>query len=303
MKRILRTALTMAAFAGLFTFTACDPEEELPTAPSITITTTPAINEAGVVELETGQVITISVSVNAPGGFNVVRLTSSPNIFPSDQSAYQSEYTRNDSGVTLGANNTTASVTFGGFSLSNAGTVTINVQAVDDAGQTTTESFDLDVRESLNESTVILLGAQNATAPSFLNLLTFDTYTIATSNNNQENVDLIYSWSSTASFNYNFAAPSNSAIANFLTNVATWTTRNSTQFYATTLTRAQFIETNTVAEIQALTTGTGVDRLGGLDQNVVVAFTARGKSGLIIVDEITKSEGASQIQISIKVEK
>lgn len=199
MKQFLKNGLMLAAAGALF-FTACDPAEDVtPQNPTMTITSNPA---DGVVEIN--QAISFTVNVNAPAGFNTVRLTgvSSEAANITIPSGYQSEYTRNDLGLT--AEDTEATAEFEGLSLPIGGEFTFTFLAVDEAGASVEEDVLVTVNEpSLNEFTAKLLGGpQNTTTGSFFNAVDGEVYSASQAFEaaNTAKNDLVFWYGSTSGY-------------------------------------------------------------------------------------------------------
>jgi hypothetical protein len=199
MKKFLRNGLMLAAAGTLF-FTACDPEEEVGNEnPSMTITTDPADGVIGI-----NQTVSFTVDVNAPAGFNTVRLTSASSAtidlnFPDN---YKTEYTRNDLGLT--AEDTEATAEFSGLILPVGGEFTFTFLAVDENGSSTEEEVIVTVNEpSLNEFTAQLLGGiQNDDAGSFFDAVEGQVYTVSQAFQTENTVknDLVFWYGGTSGY-------------------------------------------------------------------------------------------------------
>lgn len=313
MKKIIKNAWMLAAAAGTLFFTACDPEETTIDAPSITISTDPANGTVAV-----GEAFSFSVVVNAPAGFNTVRITGvsvagGTITLPGN---YQSEYTRNDLGLT--AQDTEATATFQTIEFEDAGEYTFELLAVDEAGQQTEADFTVTVTEAgINVYEDVLFGAQGNANPGFYNALDGQRYTYAqardASGTNSSTVDFAYYFGNN---NRNTIASIDSEALNDVY-VATnpnlsiennFGTRNSTRFRVTGLSPNEFdaISNNSAlfaAADSELNTSVSATQLS---VGSVVAFqldaSRGGYVGLIHVTDINDTNGNGTITIEVKVQ-
>ena len=312
MKKLIRNAWMLAAAAGSIFFTACDPEEEpMLNAPSITVTTDPADGTVAV-----GEAISFTVDVNAPAGFNTVRITGVSVVGGTIElpSSYQTEYTRNDLGLT--AEDTQASAEFQALAFPIAGEFTFELEAVDEEGQQTEADFTVTVTEAgINFYEQILFGAQGNSEPGFYNALQNQRYTFAQAR------DASGINSSPVDFAYYFGATNGNTIASIdsdglntvyesvgLSIENTFGTRNSTRFRVTGLSSNEFASISNNTALVAATESELNTNVAATELNVgsVVAFQLdadRGSYlGLIHVTQVNDTNGNGTITIEVKVQ-
>lgn len=151
--------------------------------------------------------------------------------------------------------------------------------------------------------TAKLMGAQLATAGSFMATSNGTVYTIANAKTNSNLIDFCYFFDPAAGGNAaTIAAPSSALAASFFSGatngIATWTTRNATKLGITTLTAADFNAINNWAAFSQTPTA---DLVGNLKVGDVFAFTtAAGKKGLAKVNAINTGN-TGDITIDVKV--
>lgn len=269
MKISLRKLWMLPAMAGMLFFTACNKdntETPQPTGPSLTVSTTPAADGNGVVNVTSGDTLKITASVTAPGGFNVVRVESGTSSF---------EQNRNDLGLSAGA--TSAEANFN-IQLNGEGTTKFLVTAVDDNSLTDTTSITVNIQKGTNSFSGVLLNPVSAdgSTQSFYSTSSGQIYSVNDVNATTDPV------SATLDFGYYYgntdmaslASPSAFPSAVYDLSAEGWGQYNATSFHSTSLTASQFNETSAVADIQAAYDG-GSDMgnvASQLSKDQVIAF-------------------------------
>jgi hypothetical protein len=313
--RRLKHYTALLALMGSFFMISCGDDDEVG---PIFGGDDPTINFSGedadsinqtvpVFEAEAGETFDVTVEVDAPDGFNVLRINKVV-----DGTATQiQEYTRTTAGQT------DFSTTFSYTVLAeDADAVTeIEFEAVDDDGDTTTESIQIQVREaSVNSYTTVLLAAPLAdgSSKSFFssdngNVYSDDDVT-GTTDPVSETIDFGYYYGATdmASLSSPNAYPATVA------SLSGWSTLNNTELRVTGLTSAQFDETNSAAAIQAAfdggTAGGDPEIVSNLSVGDVVAFQTDAdkpdgsRYGILVVRSITAGTSADgEIELDVKV--
>ncbi|MFY0686024.1 MAG: hypothetical protein JXQ90_02605 [Cyclobacteriaceae bacterium] len=276
MKKIFQKLLLLAVVGSVGFLYSCgeDPIEETFDPPSVTFA---GLDEGA--EVEFGTDVELTLTVSAPGGFNVVRL--------SDGTNQVAEFTRTDLGVDAGTTSaTTPAITLTELAV---GSYMLTAEAVDDDGQTGEATLTFSVTSPPAKiQTAVLLYAPTAdeTSQTFYSISENKTYSVndveATSDPVSANIDLGYFFVTEA----NIAAPS--AYSTAFTgayDISDWGTRNETYFVAVSATPTELV---TVADVQAVLDG--VDFSGGnlieegLETGTVLAFsTDGGQQGILHV--------------------
>lgn len=310
MKKLLRNAMMFSAMAGTLFFTACDGDEEiLPTEPSVSVSTDPALNADGDLELFAGDEFSVTVNATTPSGFNTMRLNIG---------STELEQTRTDLG--LDATATSASYTFTNLFFNTQGTATIDITVVDEAGVTATTSIDVIVSspEVLEYEAVLIGGFLNNNLGSFYDAIEDSVYTFGGVNGsaaNRAKIDFVYYYvTGETAVNAVLASPDNAEVGvtwNSQTTPGTWpftANSNSTRFkQAAQGTNFDFL--NTDADVRAAFGEAGAEdsRITNLAAGAVIAFRVddlRGtRYGVIEVQSIDGSQGSERaINISVKTQ-
>lgn len=186
MNKLLSSFWSLLLLAATVATTSCgtDTEEVTPAAPSITLS---AADETGTT-VNVGEAVTFTVSVNAPGGFNVIRVDKTVGTGSTVQFDEETK--------TPGQTVTSFTYNFAYTPTSDeAGqNIYFDFEVVDDAGLTSTHEFVVTVNEPaiLTYQTVLLGGQQNSTEGSFYNARDNQVYLMAAAKNNKDKVDLLY---------------------------------------------------------------------------------------------------------------
>lgn len=310
MKNLTRISFMSLLMGGLLFVTSCgkDDEPAVDLTPSLIVTTTPSANSDGVIELEVGAELTISVTASTPAGFNTVRISDGINT---------DEQTRNDLG--LDATATSASATFIITIDGDAGdTSAITVTVVDEAGETAIEGLTIELfftGTPITAENVVLLAAPTDDA----GVKSSDTF-YSTNLNTIYSMDDVLGTSDPVSADIDFGyyyGTTNKASLTSISNYgfeygqAAWGTQNTTLFRTTTLDAAGFDAITTEEElVTEFEVGSG-EADQGIDLAVgdVIAFktdtdkTNGGKFGLIKIVGITGTNGSDgKIDIEVLVE-
>ncbi len=171
----------------------------------------------------------------------------------------------------------------------------------DTQGQQVSESYTINVVDTVYEYSISLGGDQNAGTGSFYAAIseTGTVYFVADARDNQESVDLIYFYGATQMAT--LAAPSDTLVDDFSAyDLDSWTTRNATELHASTV-DFDAID-NSVAIQDAFDASLSQTRVNMLDVDSVVAFrTVAGVYGLIRVTEVNAGQ-AGDITFDVKVQ-
>jgi hypothetical protein len=290
MKKFLRNGLMLAA-AGTLLFTACDPEETVPENPTISVTTDPA---DGIVEVN--EAISFTANVTAPAGFNTVRLTgvTSEDANITIPSGYQTEYTRNDLGLT--AEDTEATAEFGGLSLPVGGEFTFTFLAVDEEGGSVEE----DVIITVNDKAATIYTAKLLYAPTVNqeSKTFFSTNLGQTVSKNEVDAsaapnssDIDFGYAAGSSGTLWLASPS--SYPSFTEyDLSIWNTLNTTTFVDVALSDEEYMALSTNSDLEnAFNNGaTPEDRKSGFASGDIFAFqldeAKNGKYGVVKVTAV-----------------
>ncbi|MGB3181520.1 MAG: hypothetical protein WBB45_09030 [Cyclobacteriaceae bacterium] len=311
MRRLTHYAAFLLMIGAIFMFSCGEDDgiEPIGGNPSITFSGEDAdsINASSpVFEAEAGETFDVTVLVDAPDGFNVLRV----NKIVDGSSTQLEEYTRTSQGQTDFS--TTFSYTV--MAEDADATTEIEFEAVDDDNDTTTETIEIIVSEPMvnNYSTVLLASplADGSSATFFSS----EDGNVYSSNDVTGTSDPI---SETIDFGYYYGATDMASLASpnayptSISSLSGWSTLNSTELRVTALTSGQFDETSTAAAIQAAfdgaTAGGDPEVVSNLSVGDVVAFqTDANKAdgsryGLLIVKNIVEGTSADgEIQIDVK---
>jgi hypothetical protein len=309
MKKLLRNAMMLSAMAGTLFFTSCGEDEVLPTEPSVSVSTTPALNADGDLELSAGEELTITVNATTPNGFNTMRVKIGTT---------ELEQTRTDLG--LDATATSATHAFGNLFFSAAGTATIEIEVVDETGATANQSIAVIISspEVLSYEAVLIGGFLNNTEGSFYDAIAdsvFASNTVINNAPNRARIDFVYYYVvGETAVNAVLAAPDNSeagATWNQQNTDGTWpftANSNSTRFKpAVQGTNFDFLSTDSDLRAAFGEVGAEDSRQTNLTPGAVIAFRvddARGtRYGVIEVQSVDGTQGSERsITISVKTQ-
>ena len=180
-----------------------------------------------------------------------------------------------------------------------------------ESATTTTLSRNIQVTipygEINNYTAVILSDIENPSGSSFFSLETNELMQLAAAVASSQKVDLIYYYGATNKAT--ICAPSDTRVEVFtdrnnLPIVNRFATGNNTKLAMVTVTADNFnaaVNDKIIVENIPATTATAVTQLAV--GNIFYAETAGGKKGLILVKNITGTQGTSQITIEVKIQK
>jgi len=290
---------------------SCDEDDPLNFGgPEMTVFVTPA-DDAGVIEGSSGDQIEFDVSVTAEDGFNVFRLIEVVN---------GTETTLWERTRASGTQVTTFDTTFM-YTLSSAfidQNVSLELEAVDDASETESEVFTIEVTGTVNAYTTVLLvpPLANEESNTFFSAETGLAYSV-------NDVEAGTISSDQISFGYYYGQTNMATIlspAQFATTVGNanaqytlsdWNVRNETQFVETDITPEQFMENDDdVSYIRDAfdnaSDGTDNQLVTNLAKDDVIAFQLSeddgGNYGLIRVTELLPGiESDKYIELEVLV--
>lgn len=317
MKKASNYLLVVLAVFGVIFFSSCTKDEEvIPDGPSIEVTSDQFPNGGTQFAGTAGDNISFTVDVDAPGGFNNIKV----------------EYLvdGNDSGIadwtdqrTPGTTALTYTGTPTGIALleSNVGQeISIVITAVDDNSKTATLTLTATVASTPLESVVVTLLAAptgDKTSKSFYSVPLVrnvsSSEVISNEAGSAMSADIDFGYYYTDSKKASIAAPSdyNSAVYDLGPNGQNWNTLNATSFKTTSLTAAQFIEVTTHAEVEeAFTNGTDAGKdINDLAVDQIIAFEtverdSKTRKGLIRIKAIDPgTDSNKKIDIEVLVQK
>lgn len=286
--------------AALVVTTSCgtDNEDLTPAAPSISLSGVADQNGA---TLDVNQSISFTLNVNAPGGFNTIRVDKTIGM---------------GSTVELGTESKAPGQTVTSFTypFSYAPTsdeagknIVFDFVVTDDNGKTTAHEFVVTVNEPvINVYQAVLMGAQsNTTTGSFYNARENQVYLIGAAKNNPDKVDFVYYYGATNKATV--AAPTNEDAKSVFGATNLQGMNNASNFVRTT---ANFASITTASAITNAwleqKTGTVDTQVKDLAVGQVFAFQLADKRGYRLgVAEIVSIEGASntgKITLNIKTQ-
>lgn len=308
MKRTFNYFFIFVLLSGVF-LVSCDEEGGLNLGgPTMTIIVDPA-DDAGVITGGSGEEIEFEVSVTANDGFNVFRVRERVG----GTSDILFERTRQTAGVT--SFDTTFTYTLQPEFIDQD--VSLTLEAVDDAGETTTEVFTIDVTATVVSYTAVLLFPPTADEKSktFFSTVTGLTYSVddveAGTGINSSEIDFGYYYGSDreASILSPAQFPQQDIGPNYL--LADWDQLNQTVLKLTDITLAEFQENDeNVSFIQQAfddAIAVGSDQIvPNLEVDDIIAFQLdedRGEArGLIRVIGIISGTGVNDsIEIEVVV--
>ncbi|MFA0961409.1 hypothetical protein AB9P05_06360 [Roseivirga sp. BDSF3-8] len=314
MRRLTNYAALLAMMGAIFLFSCGDDEEIDPIgvgdSPAFTFTGEDAdsINRtAPVFRGAVGESFDVNVAVNAPNGFNVLRIYK---VVDGTRTETLEEYVRTTSGQTdFDANFSYV------IEAEDADNLTeIEFEAVDDENETTTESIEIIVNEpAVNMYSAVLLAAPLADGSSNTffssengNIYSDDDVT-GTTEDISSTIDFGYYYGNTDAAT--LASPA--AYPSEILSLSGWNTLNNTELRITALSSSQFNELNTPSSIQNAftnaTAGGDPEIASGLTAGTVIAFMTDtdkpggANYGVLIVDSIIPGTGADgEIQLTVK---
>ena len=301
MKKIIQKLLTLTILASTTLLFNCGGDEE-------EVFDIPTISFSGSLEnggsIAAGESFTLTVTVFADGGFNTLRLDGiSIN--------GKTELNRNDSELTISADNKTATLNFNLEAPSETGTIEADFEAVDDKNQIGTATYSITVTSPAARSysaTLLYAPLGDRTGKNFFASSTGTTYSGADVTSTTTSISPLID------FGYYYGASNQASIASpkafestvFASQVQNWGTLNETKLRSTTLNAAAFNEVTTWAGLDAAfaagTTEAGVK--SALTVGTVIAFeTVAGKRGLVLVKAISGTFNQNDnISIDVKVQ-
>ena len=308
MKRFFNYFFILALVSGVLV--SCDEDDGLDFGgPDMTVFVTPA-DDAGVIEGGSGQEIEFDVSVTAEDGFNVFRVIEVIN---------GTETTLWERTRATGTQVTSFDTTFM-YTLSSAfidQNVSLELEAVNDAGETTTEVFTIEVTGTVNAYTAVLLvpPLDSEESNTFFSAETGLTYSLndvqaGTINSDEITFGYYYGQTNEATILSPAQFPSTVGNANAQYNLSGWNDLNETQLVATTITPEQFMENDDdVSYIRDAfnNAGNGDNQLvANLAEDDVLAFQLEeddgGNYGLIRVTELAPGiESDKYIELEVLV--
>jgi len=294
MKNLFKNISKLFAISLVMVLVSCgsDDEDVVVTPDAATISITSAQFGSGTTyEATAGETVTFSFTISAPGGFNnyTVSITG---FNPLTESK--------NAGETI-----TDSFNAGNFDFpvteANVGSdITVQIDVVDDNNLTSSATLTVTVVSApANSFSAFMLAAPlgDLSATSFFSTNTGDTYSPETVNASADplsnDIDFGYYYGSTN--NATIASPAGFESSIFDSQVSAWGTKNSTTLLATTLTSANFLESNTWGAIEtAFATGSdGSEFRTNLAEGDVIAFetsstktNSPSKKGLILIKAI-----------------
>ncbi len=319
MTKLNNYLLRFLATGSIVFLASCIEDDPMPTTnPTISITAGD-FDDNNEATGEAGDVVTASLTVNAEGGFNTLRITKSGGE-PFD------EIVETKMVGEAGPAQFTTTFTYTLVEEEEGVTVTFTVQAVDDTDDANTGSITLTVVTEEPASpdarvySVILLeaplegtGGGNPTSETFFSSEDGETYSI-------DEVDVPEAISKTIDFGYffgtssgaNLASPVDYAIYDLTDAGFNWSILNETEFRETTLTSEDLLIT-TFADIdEAFESGTAPSdpsTISGLAMGDVIAFQTDSdkddgsKRGLILVNDLVEGNGSDgEIDLEIHIQ-
>ncbi len=291
MKQIFQKLLLLTIVGSIGLLYSCsDDDETPPAAPSLSVSA--AIDGGGSLsdggDVGTGETVTFTVTITAPGGFNTLNVSN----------GLTATYNRNSQEAEVSEDGTSATVTFSAETPSQAGSITVDFEAVDDDNQTTTDSFSFNVTSpAAKVQTAIILFAPGGEGKThtFYSISEDMVYSIddvdATTDPVSGTIDLGYYYGQEAnlvspSVYVSFTGLGDTQYGDANDGLPAWGTRNETKLAETTLT--DVTEITTVADVEGAISGIDFTAAGnvmeGLAVGEIYAFeTAGGLQGLIRV--------------------
>jgi len=294
MKNLMKLSFIAIMMAGLLFTTGCgkDDEPAIP-GPSMEITTTPIANSDGVVEVEVGSDIAVTVVALTPAGFNTIRIANGTTAI--------GEQTRTDLGLDPTDLTSTANFTITLNGDAEA-TFTLTVTVVDEAGGTATEDISIllvappsPAVKAYTAQLIYAPAGDGSTASWFsTNLGTTVTEAQVNAGADPSSGDIDFGYYATSS-EFGLASPSDFSLAGI--DISDWTQKNATSFKMTTLSAEDYLALAVGTDLEAAFTDASATATG--DQKFtavgdVIAFklddTKDGKTGVIKIVAIVDGD-------------
>ena len=296
MKKLNFLSILFVAVMAISTITSCNPTND-DVKPSMTFSD----EGAGITGDKT-------VPVNSPLLFKITAV-SNPNTKKNLKTLRIQSWKNNtpnvDTTVTINDDKFLGSFNFhadSNYSVEEKFQFTLTDKAGEAATKTitiTTEDAPVNANPINTYSATLLGGQSNPNVGSFYDVNTNTVYQLSGANSNQADIDLIFAYGNTN--HYYIASPDDADIAISHSNVASWTTRNSTILMTTSISAADF---DAMTDDANFPTVSGSSKVNMLQVGDVFAFqTVDGKKGLVKVTEILGSSGADRaIKIDVKIQ-
>ena len=309
MKNLMKLSFIAIMMAGLLFTTGCGKDDEvLVEEPSMVVTTTPSANTDGIIEVEIGDVLSVSVAASTPAGFNTVRISDGTNTF---------EQTRVDLGLEA-----TDIAAIAGFDITLTGdagaTITYTITVVDEAGGTATQDLSVELiftGTPITAKEIVLLAAPDDNG-GVKDSDTFYSTNLATIYSMDDVLNTANPISADIDFGYYYGTTNKASLTSisnygFAYGQDAWGTQNTTLFRTSTLDATGF---DAITKEEELATefevGSGeADQGTDLAAGDVIAFktdtdkTDGAKFGLIKIVSITGTNGVDgRINIEVLVE-
>jgi len=289
-------AILFAAIVGVFS--SCNTGDDN-VAPVITATPTSVEGQRGTTVAITlgitssSDLKTISVDAGTYGTGKLSALTSG---------ALKSETEFNSGFGTAGKVELIYSFTISSTLID--GSYTINFNVTDKDGLVATQPVTLTVKAAttpgtLKTNTITLGGQDNTTVGSFAAAFDGTVYKIVDAKANPSKIDIVYYYSVGGSDTKNSLYSATNTDLQGVYSMSATASWNKTEFVAAT---ANDYTNATYASVQALVTGTTMNKIGNLAVDQVYAFkTAGGKYGVLKVTSVASSASGS-ITFSVKIQ-
>ncbi|WP_224999377.1 hypothetical protein [Cesiribacter sp. SM1] len=296
MNKLLYSFWSLLFMASIVLTTSCGTEEEdvTPAAPSITVT---GIADPAAATANVGQAVSFTVSVVAPGGFNVIRVDKTVG---TGATADYDEKAK-DPGQTITAYS--YSFTYTPTADVAGQDVTFDFVIVDDNGKQVQHTFVLTVNEPemLNRTAVLLGGQKNTTQGSFYNTIDNAIYLMAAAKSNKEKVDFVYYYGATNKAT--IAAPTSQGAKEIYTATDLTGMTNTTDLVKVTTNFDAITKSSHITGVWAEKVNTSVaDQVTDLKVGDVFAFQLASTRGYRIgVAKVTTIEGADYNSTAQKI--
>jgi len=305
--------LLLTVLASLTFLYSCDNEDETePTAPTIKLSSTD-LGDGNIVQGMAGDKFTIKATINAPGGFNVLRV----NKFVNDVKSGSAVEFPKKSGTTV-TDTTFSAIQFDFLAEDGGKTVKYLFEVVDDKNQTASDTITVvTLVENTNiwDAKLLYAPTGNKTSSTFISTNTGKTWSQAqvegTADPVSKDIDFGYYYGQTDK-------ASLASIANYpsaILNLSAWGTKNATKFAKTSISATDFdaIDKYGASVIEGLintVNETNIDQnsITGLTVGNILAFKTDGsksggaKLGLIKITEVKGTiNSGDYIKITVKV--
>lgn len=293
MKKLLKNVLFIGAIGSVGILASCGGDDEIvpPAQPSIEVAVSGLEDTNEPYEAVPGETVTFTITMDVPGTFNVLTVTTSVD----GTAATPEDYPRGNAAITANAENTEASATLNyEFDADDVGSeYEFEFVVVDDSNQKATSTVTVTViSPEAKVQTAVLLYAPTVdeNSDTFYSIALDSVYSVNDVEQTEGasgTVDLGYFYVTEA----NLASPSDYSSA-FVGayDISDWAERRSTNMVLTSLTSVEGI--STVADVEAALAeidfeADGATTVEGLEVNQIYAFeTEDGLQGLIRVVSI-----------------